>query len=70
MLNTSAIIAVTKSSIKPQSSATANCHVTGSGKRNGEQRITKVSFGRTVMRALEQQRLAKRHILGQSNVEQ
>jgi len=30
----------------------------------------KVSFGRTMMQALELLRLAKRHISGQSNIEQ
>ena len=45
-MNTSAITAVTKSSIKP---ATENVHLCGSGERNGEKRTTKVSFGRTVM---------------------
>ena len=70
MLNTSAITAVTKSSMKPRSGATTNRHLRGSGERNGEQRRTKVSFGRTMMRALELQRLAKRHILGRSDFEQ
>ena len=36
MLNTSAITAVTKSSMKPQSGTTANHHLRGSGKENGE----------------------------------
>ena len=70
MLNTSAITAVIKSSMKPRSGATTNRHLRGSGERNGEQRRTKVSFGRTMMRALELQRLAKRHISGQSDIEQ
>jgi len=37
-----------------------------------EERVwrAKVSFGRTMMRALELQRLAKRHISGQSDTEQ
>jgi len=60
MLNTSTITAVTKSSTKPRSGATTNHHLRGSGERNGEQRRTKVSFGRTMMQALELQRLAKR----------
>ena len=64
MLNTSAITAVTKSSMKPQSGATSNCHLRGSEERNGEQKRTKVSFGSTMMRALKLQRLAKRHISG------
>jgi len=64
VLNTSAIAAVIKSSMKPQSCATANRHLHGSEERNGEERKTKVSFGRTMMRALELQWLAKRHISG------
>ena len=70
VLNTSAITAVTKSSMKPRSGTTTNHHLRGSGERNGKQRRTKVSFGRTMIRALELQRLAKRHISGRSNVEQ
>jgi len=69
VLNTSAITAVTKVSMKPQSGATANRHVR-SQERNGEQRRTKISFGRTMLQALKLQRLAKRHILGRSDVEQ
>ena len=45
MLNTSAITAVTKSSMKPQSGSTINRHLHGSGEKNGKQRRTKVSFG-------------------------
>ena len=70
MLNTSAITAVTKSSMKPQSGATANHHLYGSGERNGEQRRTKGSIGRTMIRALELQWVVKRHILRQSDVDQ
>ena len=70
MLNTSAITAVTKFSTKPRSSTITNCHLRGSGERHVEQRRTKVSFGRTMIRALELQRLAKRHISGQSDVKQ
>ena len=70
MLNTSAITAVSKVSMKPRSVTTANRHLHGSGERNGEQRRTKVSFGRTMMQALELQQLAKRHISGRSDVEQ
>ena len=36
----------------------------------GEQRRTKVSFGRTRMQALELQQLAKRHISRRSDVKQ
>jgi len=69
-LNTSAINAITKSSTKPWSDATTNRHLCGSGERNQEQRKTKVKFGRTMIQALELQRLAKRHILGRSDIEQ
>ena len=67
MLNTSAITAVTKSSMKPRSGATANRHLRSSGEKNEEQRRTKVNF---MMRGLELQRLANRHISGRSDVEQ
>jgi len=56
--------------MKPRSGATTNRHLHGSGERNGEQRRTKVRFGRTMMSALELQRLVKRHISGQSDIEQ
>jgi len=49
VLNTSAITAITKSSMKSQSGATANRHLRSSGERNGEQRRTKVRLGRTMM---------------------
>ena len=42
----------------------ANRHLHGHGERNGTQRRTKVSFGRTIMQALEQLRLVKMHISG------
>jgi len=70
MLNTSAITAIVKASMKPSSGATANRHLCDSEERNGEQRRTKVSFGRTMMRALKLRQLAKRHISGRSDVEQ
>jgi len=53
MLNTYVITAVTKPSVKPRSGAAANRYLRSSGERNGEQRRTKVSFGRTMMQALE-----------------
>jgi len=56
--------------MKPRSGATANRHLCGSGERNGEQRKTWVSFGRTMMQALELQQLVKRQISGRSDVEQ
>jgi len=40
---------------------TANCHLRGMGERNGIQRRTMVSFGRSMMQAMELLRLAKRH---------
>ena len=70
MLNISVITAIVKSSMKPQSRATTNCHLRSSGERNKEQRRTKVSFARTMIRTLELQRLAKRHISGRSDIEQ
>ena len=71
MLNTSAITAVTtKSSMKPRSSATTNHHLCRRGERNGEQSRTKVSFGRTMMQALELLWLMKRHVSGWSDAEQ
>jgi len=72
-LNTSAINAITKSSMKPWNGASYVPQIVTYAvvdKRNQEQRRTKVSVGRTMMRALELQRLAKRHISGWSNVEQ
>ena len=38
VFNTSTITAVSKSSMKPRSGATTNCHLCGSEERNGEQR--------------------------------
>ena len=68
--NTSAITAVTNSSMKSWCSTTANRHLRSSGQRSAEQRRTKVSFSRTMMQALELLQLAKRHILGQSDEDQ
>ena len=42
VLNTSAITTVTKSSMKPRSSTTTNCHLRSSEERNGEQRLALV----------------------------
>jgi len=64
VLNTSVITAVTKFSMKPRNGATTNCHLRDGGERNGKQRRTKVSFGKTMMQALELQQLGKGHILG------
>ena len=49
---------------------TTNRHLRDCGERNGAQRRTKISFGRTMMQTVELLRLAKRHVLGQSDVEQ
>ena len=49
---------------------TANRHLHRKGERNGAQRTTKISFGRTMMQALELLQLFKRHILGLSKIEQ
>ena len=56
--------------LTPLNTYTANRHLRGKGERNGVQRRTKVSFGRTIIRALELQWLTKRHISRQSDVEQ
>ena len=49
---------------------TANRYLRGKGERDTVQRRTKVSFGRTMMQALELQWLSKRHVSGRSDVEQ
>ena len=49
---------------------TTNCHLDAKGEKNGVQWWTKVSFGRTMMRALELLWLVKRHISGQNDIEQ
>ena len=67
---TSAITAETKSSMKSRSNATTSRHLCDTGERNREQKRTKESFGRTMIRALELQRLAKRHISGRSDAKQ
>ena len=41
-----------------------------SGKRSGEHERTKVSFGRSMMEVFDLQWQAKKHISGQSNIEQ
>jgi len=45
-----------------QNEHTANCHLHSKGERNGVQRRTKVSFGRTMIQALKLLRLAKKHM--------
>jgi len=64
VLNTSAITAVTKSSMKPRSGATKNLNLSGNGERNGRTKENKGKLGRTMIRELELQQLAKRHISG------
>ena len=49
---------------------TANHHLCSKGERNEVQMRTKLSFGRTMMWALELLRLAKKHISGRSDIEQ
>jgi len=56
--------------MKPRSGGTTNHHLHGSEEMNGEQRRMKVNFDKTMMRALELQRLGKKHISGRSNIEQ
>ena len=43
---------------------TTNHHLCGSKERNGAQKRSKVSIGRTLMQAKQQLQLAKRHIRG------
>ena len=68
--STPASSALTLVSHRSQNVCTTNRHLRRSGERNGAQRRTKVSFGRTMMQALELLQLAKRHVSRQSNVEQ
>ena len=49
---------------------TTNRRLRNSGEENGAQRRTNISFGKTMMKASELLRLAKKHILGQSNIKQ
>jgi len=49
---------------------TANRQLCSSGERNGAQKKTKVSFGKTMMQTLELLQLAKRHVLQQSDIKQ
>ena len=59
-----ACTALTYVSHQSHNMRTANCHLRSKGERNGVQRRTKVSFGRTIMQALELLQLAKRHDSG------
>ena len=49
---------------------TTNRYLRGKGERNGVQRRTEVNFVRTMMQALELLWLVKRHVSGQSDIEQ
>ena len=62
--------ALTLVSHRSHNARTPNRHLHGSGENSGTQRRTKVTFGRTMMKALELLRLVKRYILEQSKVEQ
>jgi len=59
--------ALTLVSHRSHNACIANCHLSGSELRNGAQKRTKVSFGRTMMQALELLRL---YVSRWSNVEQ
>jgi len=62
--STHACTTVTQVSHRSHNAHTATRHLRGKGKRNGVQMRTKVSFGRTMMQALELLHLAKRHVSG------
>ena len=62
--------AFTQVSHQSHNGCTTNYSLCGKGEINGSQRRTKVSFSRTMMQVLELLRLAKRHILGQSDFDQ
>jgi len=65
-----ACTALTQVSHRSHNVHTANHHLHGKREKSGIRRRTKVSFGRTMMQALELLRLAKGHISGRSNAEQ
>ena len=54
--------ALTQVSRQSHNVRTVNCHLHSKEERNGAQRKTKVSFGRTMMQALELLRLMKGHV--------
>ena len=64
--STSVSSSLTLVSHRSHNLCTVNCHLRGSGERNGTQRKTKLSFGRTMMQTLELLLLAKRHVSTQS----
>ena len=67
--STSASTALTQASHQSHNAHITNHHLHGKREMSGAQRRSKVSFGRTMMQALELLRLAKRHILGWSDDE-
>ena len=67
--STPADSALTLVSHQSHNARTANRHLRAKGERNGIQRRP-IIFGKSMMRALELLRLAKRHILGRSDIEQ
>ena len=60
--NVPASAALTQVSHQSHNVRTVNCHLHSKEERNGAQRKTKVSFGRTMMQALELLRLMKGHV--------
>ena len=62
--STPASTALTLVSHRSHNVCTTNCHLHGKGARNGVQKKTNVSFGRTMMQTLELLRLAKRQVSG------
>ena len=68
--NAPASSALTLVSHWSHSAHTTNRHLHCRGERNGAQRRTKVSCGRTMMQPLELLRLVKRHISRWSDIEQ
>ena len=70
LISAPASAALSEVSHQSHNTCTANRHLRGSVERNGVQRRTKISFGRTMMQALELLHLVKRHVSGQIDDEQ
>ena len=68
--NSPASAALTQVSHQSHNSHTANHYLCSKGERNGTQRKAKISLGKTMIQALELLRFVKRHVSGQSDVEQ
>ena len=68
--NTSAITAVTKSSIKPRRGTAVNLHLRSYWERKRTQRRNKKDKGNTMMHTLKLLCLVKRHISGRSDNDQ